>query len=159
MVSNLPMKGPSALSMPITARRTWFLNAMDSPYYISDVFAGLRGHPHFILAVKLSAQGRSYILRSTINFTTFNSLVENVQIGRTGTAFIVNAKGQLQTHPRSGTKEIVPSFIADPAIFKDKQSLILKHENGKGKTYLYALALFKTVDWRMVFTARMPGMH
>jgi two-component system NtrC family sensor kinase len=77
--------------------------------------------------------------------------VENVQIGRTGTAFIVNATGQLQTHPRSGSMEMVPSFIEDTTIFKDKQSLIFKHENDQGNTYLYALALFKTVDWRMVF--------
>nr|WP_320016701.1 sensor histidine kinase [uncultured Desulfobacter sp.] len=144
-------EGPFRLVNADYSEATWFLKAMDSPYYISDVFAGLRGHPHFILAVKLSAQGRTYILRSTINFTAFNSLVENVQIGRTGTAFIVNAQGQLQTHPRSGTKEIVPSFIADPAIFKDKQTIILKHKNDRGNTSLYALALFKTVDWRMVF--------
>ena len=145
-------EGPFRLKNADYSQAAWFLNAMNSPYYISDVFAGLRGHPHFILAVKLSAQGRTYILRSTINFTTFNSLVENVQIGRTGTAFIVNAKGQLQTHPRSGTMEIVPSFITDPALFKDKQTLILKHENENGSSYLYALALFKTVDWRMVFS-------
>lgn len=144
-------EGPFRLVNADYSEAAWFLKSMDSPYYISDVFAGLRGHPHFILAVKLSAQGRTYILRSTINFTTFNSLVENVQIGRTGTAFIVNAQGQLQTHPRSGTKEIVPSFIADPAIFKDEHTLILKHKNDKGNTCLYALALFKTVDWRMVF--------
>lgn len=144
-------EGPFRLINADYSQAAWFLKAMDSPYYISDVFAGLRGHPHFILAVKLSAKGRTYILRSTINFTAFNSLVENVQIGRTGTAFIVNAQSQLQTHPRSGTMEIVPSFIADPAIFKNKQALILKHENDKGNTCLYALALFKTVDWRMVF--------
>jgi two-component system NtrC family sensor kinase len=144
-------EGPFRLVNADYSQATWFLKSMNSPYYISDVFAGLRGHPHFILAVKLSAQGRSYILRSTINFRTFNTLVENVRIGRTGTAFIVNATGQLQTHPRSGTMEIVPSFIEDTAIFKNKQSLIFKHENDQGNTYLYALALFKTVDWRMVF--------
>ena len=144
-------EGPFRLLNADYSEATWFLKAIESPYYISDVFAGLRGHPHFILAVKLSAQGRTYILRSTINFTTFNSLVENVQIGRTGMAVIVNGKGELQTHPRSGTMEIVPSFIADPTIFNNKQTRILKHKNDKGKTYLYALALFKTVDWRMVF--------
>lgn len=111
-------EGPFRLINADYSQAAWFLKAMDSPYYISDVFAGLRGHPHFILAVKLSAKGRTYILRSTINFTAFNSLVENVQIGRTGTAFIVNAQSQLQTHPRSGTMEIVPSFIEDPAISK-----------------------------------------
>lgn len=144
-------EGPFRLLNADYSEATWFLKAIESPYYISDVFAGLRGHPHFILAVKLSAQGRTYILRSTINVTTFNSLVENIQIGRTGTAVIVNLKGELQTRARSETMEIIPSFIADPTIFNGKQTVILKHENDKGKTYLYALALFKTVDWRMVF--------
>ncbi|MDX9963352.1 ATP-binding protein [Desulfobacter postgatei] len=144
-------EGPFRLVNADYSEATWFLKAIESPYYISDVFAGLRGHPHFILAVKLSSQGRTYILRSTINVTTFNSLVENIQIGRTGTAVIVNLKGELQTRARSETMEIIPSFIADPTIFNGKQALILKHENDKGKTYLYALAMFKTVDWRMVF--------
>ncbi|WP_321494108.1 ATP-binding protein [uncultured Desulfobacter sp.] len=147
----LAYEGPFRLINADYSKATWFLKAMDSPYYISDVFAGLRGHPHFILAVKLSAQGRTYILRSTINITAFNSLVENVQIGKTGTAFIVNSKGELQTHPRMGTTEIVSSFIADPTIFKDKNTLILKHKNDQGKNCLYALTLFTTVDWRMVF--------
>ena len=144
-------EGPFRLVNAHYSEASWFLKAMDSPYYISDVFAGLRGHPHFILAVKLESQGRPYILRSTINFTAFNILVENVEIGKTGTAFIVNAKGQLQTHPRAGTRVIIPSFISDPAIFNGGNTRILKHKTEGGDTCLYALSLFKTVDWRMVF--------
>ena len=58
-------EGPFRLINADYSEAAWFLKAMDSPYYISDVFAGLRGHPHFILAVKLSAKSRTYILRST----------------------------------------------------------------------------------------------
>ncbi len=144
-------EGPFRLMNAHYSNAAWFLKAMNSPYYISDVFAGLRGHPHFILAVKLESQGQTYILRSTINFTAFNILVENVEIGKTGTAFIVNAEGRLQTHPRAGTLDIVPSFISDPSIFNGGNTRILKHKNETGDTCLYALALFKTVDWRMVF--------
>ncbi len=144
-------EGPFRLEYADYSKAEWYRKAMDSPYYISDVFAGLRGHPHFILAVKVSCRGRTYILRSTINFTAFNMLVENVRIGRTGTAFIVNAQGKLQTHPRSGGQAVIPSFIADPAIFKDKDTVILKQDGDNGDTYIYALAMFKTVGWRMVF--------
>ncbi len=144
-------EGPFRLINADYSEVSWFLKAKENPYSISDVFAGIRGPPHFILAVKLSAQGHTHILKSTINFTAFNSLLGNVRIGRTGTAFIVNAKGELQTHPRSGTTGAAPSFIADPTIFKHDHTLILKHKNNKGNGCLYALALFKTVGWRMVF--------
>ena len=31
----------------------WFKEALKKPYYISDVFLGLRSKPHFIVSVKL----------------------------------------------------------------------------------------------------------
>ncbi|MGD9823503.1 cache domain-containing protein [Desulfobacter sp.] len=126
-------EGPFRLINADYSEASCFLKAKENPYSISDVFAGIRGHPHFIIAVKLSAQGRTYILKSSINFTAFNSLVGNAQIGRTGTAFIVNAKGELQTHPRSGTTGAIPSFIADPTIFKHDHTL----NNGHGPSLVF----------------------
>ncbi|WDP93129.1 MAG: two-component sensor histidine kinase [Desulfobacter sp.] len=144
-------EGPFRLVNADYSNAGWFLKAMESPYYISDVFAGLRGHPHFILAVKVVCRGRTYILRSTINFAAFNSLVENVSIGETGTAFIVNAEGELQTHPRTGTEISTAAVITDPGIFRTANTVILERGDGRGNTYMYALSLLQTVDWRMVF--------
>jgi two-component system NtrC family sensor kinase len=76
----------------------WFKKALKSEQFISDVFLGIRGLPHFIVAVKKEWQGGIWILRSTIDFVAFNSLVENLRIGKTGIAFIVNREGEFQTN-------------------------------------------------------------
>ena len=76
----------------------WFKKALKSEQFISDVFLGIRGLPHFIVAVKKEWQGNTWILRSTIDFVAFNSLVENLRIGKTGLAFIVNHDGEFQTN-------------------------------------------------------------
>ena len=76
----------------------WFKKALKSEQFISDVFLGIRGLPHFIVAVKKEWQGGTWILRSTIDFVAFNSLVENLRIGKTGLAFIVNHDGEFQTN-------------------------------------------------------------
>jgi two-component system NtrC family sensor kinase len=76
----------------------WFKKALKSEQFISDVFLGIRGLPHFIVAVKKEWQGGTWILRSTIDFVAFNSLVENLRIGKTGLAFIVNHEGEFQTN-------------------------------------------------------------
>lgn len=92
--------GPFNLQGANYSDAEWFRKTMQSQYYISDVFTGLRGTPHFILAVKQSRNGMSYILRATIDFEAFNSLVENIRIGKTGFAFILNRLGEFQTKPR-----------------------------------------------------------
>jgi two-component system, NtrC family, sensor kinase len=77
----------------------WFKQAIEKPYYISDVFLGLRKQPHFIVTAKHRWEDQNYILRATIEFEAFNSLVENIQVGKTGSAFIINREGQFQTQP------------------------------------------------------------
>jgi len=78
----------------------WFHEVMQKRVFISDVFLGFRNVPHFIIAVKEGEGSESWILRATINTAFFRYLVENVQIGRTGEAFIVNREGYYQTQPR-----------------------------------------------------------
>ncbi|MBU2488668.1 MAG: two-component sensor histidine kinase [Proteobacteria bacterium] len=91
--------GPFKLAQAVYGDAAWFKEAMESRFYISDVFLGLRGLPHFIVAVKKHWAGREWILRSTIDFMAFNELVENLRIGRTGLAFIINREGAFQTRP------------------------------------------------------------
>jgi two-component system NtrC family sensor kinase len=92
--------GPFRLERADYAEAAWFREAMRSELYISDVFLGLRGAPHFIVAVKVRARGEEWILRATVDFVAFNELVESVSVGETGLAYIVNAQGEFQTRPR-----------------------------------------------------------
>jgi len=44
--------GPFGLANALYSQAGWFKQAIKSEFYISDVFLGLRGIPHFIIAVK-----------------------------------------------------------------------------------------------------------
>ena len=92
--------GPYNLAQADYASAPWFLQAKEKDFFISDVFLGLRNLPHFIVTVRNQTKaGKTWILRATVDFVAFNSLVEKVRIGETGFAFILNRKGELQTKP------------------------------------------------------------
>lgn len=93
------------------SRAEWFHEARKRDYYISDVFLGLRKTPHFIISVKKQRGEQWWILRATIDFLAFNMLVENLRIGRTGSAFIINKSGEFQTHPRSEPKSDMAALL------------------------------------------------
>ncbi|MBU0973358.1 MAG: GHKL domain-containing protein [Proteobacteria bacterium] len=144
-------EGPFKLENADYSTAEWFVTAKDKPFFISDVFVGLRGHPHFIIAVKIKTNGSYFILRSTINFGAFNSLVEGIQIGKTGVAFIINSKGQLQTKT-SGAQDLSITFPAvDPAEYANESTLFAQDRDSSGKKYLSVTAMFKNIDWIMMF--------
>jgi len=91
--------GPFKLADAFYGDADWFKDVNQKDYVISDVFLGLRGLPHFIVAVRSEADGRPWILRATIDFVAFNALVQNIRIGETGFAYILNRKGKFQTTP------------------------------------------------------------
>jgi two-component system NtrC family sensor kinase len=133
----------------------WFNEALEKPYYISDIFLGLRSKPHFIISVKRFRQGRYLLLRATINFETFNSLAENLRFGKTGFAFILNKKGDFQTKPHT---DMLPSnksymdFIS--AGKKAKHGIYvgeLMDQLGNPKS-IYLALLLKNDDWILVYT-------
>ncbi|WP_147822381.1 sensor histidine kinase [Salidesulfovibrio onnuriiensis] len=100
--------GPFRLGLADYSTAEWFRQVKKRKVYISDVFLGLRGIPHFIIAVLFESGGKEWVLRTTIDFVSFNELVENISIGRTGLAFIINERGEFQTKPRIDLSAEVP---------------------------------------------------
>jgi two-component system NtrC family sensor kinase len=86
--------GPFKLAKADYSKAEWFQKAIRSDYFISDVFLGLRGLPHFIITVRNNQAGEYSILRATIDFVAFTTLVENIRLGQTGFAFILNKMGK-----------------------------------------------------------------
>ncbi len=158
-------EGPFRLENADYSKAKWYISARANPFYISDVFIGLRGHPHFIIAVKVKSKDSDYILRSTINFGSFNSLVKNIHIGETGIAFIVNGEGELQTQMDSGVTMIDPGFkhtdtgfklpgivaMKDSMGYKNSETVFTRKKDASGNKYLYVTSIFKNIDWLMVF--------
>ena len=142
--------GPYGLSGAIYTDTQWFKKAITSTYFISDVFKGLRGEPHFIVTVKHEHEGRPWILRATIDFGEFNNLVEYLRIGKTGFAFILNQDGQFQTNPIADVKpdELI-QYLKNNNLLERPQS-ISKMENDGGNEVLYAVTMLKNGEWMMV---------
>ncbi len=142
--------GPHALTNADYSNADWFLKAIQANYYTSDVFYGLRGSPHFIVSVKHYVNDKPWILRATIDFGSFNSLVENLRIGQTGFAFITNKAGQFQTKPIAETEsplEILKSFSIDKF---SRYPAVTSRATDDGKEIIYAAVPLKDGEWVMI---------
>jgi len=136
------------------ARAKWFTEAFGSENYISDVFLGLRSSPHFFVSVKRSHEGKDYLLRATINFDAFNSLAENLRIGKTGFAFVLNRNNEFQTKPHYEMlpgERLFQTFITEGKKTKHG-AYIGTLKNGPGnEEIIYVASLLKNEDWILVF--------
>jgi two-component system, NtrC family, sensor kinase len=145
--------GPFRLGEADYSRALWFQEALDGNTHISDVFAGLRGQPHFIVTVKHEKDGVKWILRATVDFDAFNSLVENIRIGSTGFAFILNKKGELQTKPRSEIRvsgDPYLGFLTSPLRVTD-EVVAVENVNDAGEDVIYVMSRLKDGDWLLGF--------
>ena len=166
--------GPFQLMKANYSQAEWFRKAMQNPYFISDVFLGLRGLPHFIVAVQRESQAMKYILRSTIDFVAFNDLVENIHIGKTGLAFIVNRDGEFQTKPRLEApmnkeffqglmKSVQKQFIAVGEAYVEARDqnwrsresegsvTVVRAADSAGVPFIYVMTPLKNGDWFLVY--------
>jgi two-component system NtrC family sensor kinase len=153
--------GPFKLARADYSDAEWFRKAIQSEFYISDVFLGLRGMPHFIIAVRNGGENGRWILRATIDFVRFTTLVENIRLGQTGFAFILNNKGELQTTPITkpmadiiAGKTIYGEFLAKPPVSPGKVGVAIKLDLAKHEN-IYIAAFLKNGDWLLVYQQRM----
>jgi len=145
--------GPFKLEKARYEDADWFKRAINNPVFISDVFMGLRHSPHFIIAVRKNWKGQKWIIRATIDFLSFNRLVENVRIGETGFAYILNREGQFQTQPSfdfTPTLDIYTNYF-DALERGDKTVEMQERLDGYGVKSLYVSALVKGGDWLLVY--------
>jgi two-component system NtrC family sensor kinase len=163
--------GPFDLQKADYGKAPWFQQARTKDDYISDVFLGLRGYPHFIVAVKMQEGGAEWLLRATIDFGAFNTLVDDLRVGKTGTAFILNRDGEFQTRPPPGkptlTKQqylnlfkkgdqalpTVPQDASKANGHSDGGSSVFTAEkvSDDGGKYIVAAAFLKSNEWLLVF--------
>jgi two-component system, NtrC family, sensor kinase len=169
--------GPFQLMKANYSDADWFKEAINCEYSISNVFMGLRNQPHFIVTAKReSDHGRQWVLRATIDFVAFNSLVENLRIGETGSAFIMNRQGEFQTTPRvkpSRGNEFFLGFLAESSENTVSAPLVVGGvpDSGPvatagvplssvtvtedvdffGEGFIYVMSPLKNSDWILVF--------
>lgn len=145
--------GPFKLGKALYSSADWFQRAIKSEYFISDVFLGLRGLPHFIVAVRENWMGEPFILRATIDFVAFNTLVERIRIGETGLAFILNRKGEFQTRPYADIVEDKKSYVdlLEGGKLSGDEIKVGRMRINSGEEYIYVAASLKEGDWVLVY--------
>jgi two-component system NtrC family sensor kinase len=153
--------GPFKLGKAQYADADWFKEALRNQYVISDVFLGLRGLPHFIVAVRNTWNNESWILRATIDFVAFNTLVENIRLGQTGFAFILNREGKLQTTPiAKPSLDIIPNkaiyseFLDNPTSDPNELQIAVKPDSSNQKS-IYMASFLKNNEWLLVYQQRV----
>jgi two-component system NtrC family sensor kinase len=142
--------GPFELTGVNYSSAKWFEKAIKRPFFISDVFKGMRDEPHFIVSVRQEHNGKPWIIRATIDFGEFNSLVESLRIGGTGFAYIINADGLFQTEPIGSinTKDLI-RILKDSGL-TTQSSIVTRKSGPDGVEVIYAMGMFKDGDWIMV---------
>ncbi len=148
--------GPFNLQMANYSEARWFLGASHQESYISDVFSGLRGTPHFIVATNRKLGEQTFMMRATIDFEAFNALVENIQIGTTGFAFIINRDGDFQTKPRFEVALNSPPYIdlMEGRIRSDRISIFEGHD-AFGRDSIFTIAPLKQGQWFLCYQQEM----
>jgi two-component system, NtrC family, sensor kinase len=153
--------GPFKLAQANYSDAEWFRQAAQRKYFISDVFLGLRGLPHFIVAVHNSYQDNAWILRATIDFVAFNRLVESIHVGQTGFAFILNRRGELQTTPiTKPSLKILPSqtiyaeFMDETGVSPDDIRTVVKSDSSSHQN-IYVASFLKNGEWLLVYQQRV----
>ncbi len=144
--------GPFNLQMADYSSAPWFQQSLANESHVSDVFAGLRGTPHFIVATQRTVGGELFIVKATIDFEAFNALVENIRIGHTGFAFIINRKGEFQTNPRfevalnrSPYVDLLDGQIRSDRIF------VIDGEDQLGRSSIFTIAPLKNAQWFLCY--------
>ena len=151
--SQVAYAGPFILGQADYSGAAWFREASRREYFISDVFAGLRGLPHFIIAVRSHCDGQSWILRATIDFVAFKNLVENIRIGETGLAYILNRDGQFQVGPTgdSPLRDSIFGQLLDSGSSESGQARVILGRDASGRSNIYVAASLNEGNWLLVY--------
>lgn len=124
----------------------WFQETLISGFHVSDVFTGFRNVPHFVVAVTDSL--KSFVLRATINSSSFNSLLHSAQLGAHSDAFIINRAGNFQT----------PSLLNRTELDENEKKLISFDNKSQAvitETDIYKSRWIGNGQWLLVLKANL----
>lgn len=134
------------------AQEDWFRAVMSSGVYVSDIFLGFRGIPHFIIAVARLEKNKTWILRATINSEIIESIVREGMVGKKGDGFIIDRNNVLQTAPRFSGKILGHPNTPD---FSSVIRTQLEQIRINGDNNLFAATPINNPKWVLVLRENM----
>ncbi|UCD95633.1 MAG: ATP-binding protein [Candidatus Zixiibacteriota bacterium] len=131
--------GPYDLEGKIYTDQDWFHEVQLKGVYVSDVFKGYRGFPHFVIAVMHEGSDRSfYILRATIDSDVLYHKILSQSMSPSTDAFLVNRSGILQTPSRFHGDILKKCALPIPPY--SAKSEVLEEVDLDGKPYVLGYA-------------------
>ena len=139
--------GPFDLQAKNYRDAAWFAEVVERGVYVSDVFLGQRGVPHFVIAVLRREDDDFWILRATVSADYFERLVTASRSGETGETFIVNRDGLYQTKGARGVL-LAPSGYPD---LQPHEDIRVDEIELNGVTYVVSATWLKAPRWLLVY--------
>jgi len=145
--------GPYKLEHADYSDSQWFKTALSSPSFISDVFLGLRGFPHFIVTIRSFHEDKPWVLRATVDFQAFNNLVRSIHFGKTGIAFVINRSGEFQTDTSLKKENVIQLYRTIESSVKPGEDVQTgTYQNPEtGKEMIYVARFIKDGDWALIY--------
>ncbi len=147
--------GPYNLSGMDYRNEKWFKEAMVRGSYKSDVFLGFRRFPHFIIAVKKPFDGKTFIIRSTINTDALRSLMRIAEVEAPVEAFILNGQGIYQIPPAQDGEIAGRSFLVPGR--PSAGTKLSEVRDTKGASFYCAQSWIPDSDWVVVVLQAMKN--
>ncbi|QJB57449.1 sensor histidine kinase [Pseudodesulfovibrio sp. zrk46] len=147
--------GPYALLGADYSAAEWYRQSRNQEAVISDVILGLRQSPHFFITINNDTGGKKWTLRVTIDFLAFSHLVENIRIGETGSAYILNNQGVFQTKPLESYEHLTLSPVSSIPLPELSDVSIGIASGSDGEDYLEVASPLNNGNWRLVYLQRV----
>lgn len=140
--------GPYNLAHKNYKETEWFRRVVEEGLYVSDMFLGFRGVPHFVIAIQRPDGNDFWILRATVNIEYFKRIADIARLGATGESFIINQEGLYQIPPRSGGTYLDPSGFSN---LSPHSGIRVQHVHEGDKTYICSSVWIAQPKWLLIF--------
>ncbi len=140
---------------------TWYKNLFseDKNYLISDIYLGFRKVPHFTIATRQVFDGRTYVMRATLDPDKLFIFLRAISQGKEVESTIVNRLGQYQVMDSGrnrlpGSSEYIPPITAASGVEEIKRD---------DQPALVAYTWLKEAHWALLamqpVTVAQAGMY
>lgn len=160
--------GPFDLAGKDYGDQEWFAAVRERGMHVSDVFLGFREEPHISVAVSSSlGNGSFFVLRGTLDFKRLAGMLDALELGEGGDAFLINREGRLQTDSAffgamlQGELKPVPEFSERTSYFErivNGKSTLLSYAYIENSPFILCIAKAKSEAMRVWFDLRRDQM-
>jgi len=149
--------GPYELAGKDYKGQDWFREVSLRGEYVSDVFMGYRGVPHFVIAVRHDDDdGNFHVLRATVGADTLSHHSISLDLKPTSDAFIINRDGILQTPSNFNGEFLHKSKIPVPP-FRSESQVVEQHD-AAGNPYVLGYAYVERSPFIVMMVKRQDDL-